>query len=93
MRFRWDSAKALANEHKHGVSFRQAATVLRDPLSTTYPDPEHSRGEQRYVTIGMSAQGEILVVSHAEVEQDEEIRIISSRKATRPERRFYEEAK
>ena len=92
MQFRWDPAKAVANEQKHGVSFREAATVLRDPLSTTFPDPEHSHGEQRYLTIGMSAEGRLLVVSNTEPGY-EELRIISARPATRAERRFYEDGK
>ena len=91
MRFRWDSTKAAANDRKHGVSFREAATALRDSLSATYPDVDHSQAEPRYLTIGVSGQGKVLVVSHAEGEDDEEIRIISARLATRRERRFYEE--
>jgi len=63
--------------------------VLEDPLSTTFPDPEHSRGEQRYVTIGRSRLGKTLVVAHTE--QGDTIRIVSARRATRRERRFYEE--
>jgi uncharacterized DUF497 family protein len=89
MNFRWDPRKAIANTRKHGVTFREAATVLRDPLSTTFPDEAHSQDEQRYVTIGMSSEGKILVVAHTE--SDEEIRIISARRATKAERRFYEE--
>ena len=89
MNFRWDPKKAATNERRHGVTFREAATVLRDPLSTTFPDLGHSQDEQRYLTIGLSADGQLLVVSHTE--SDEEIRIISARRATKPEHRFYEE--
>lgn len=89
MTFTWDPRKDAANHRKHAVRFREAATVLRDPLSTTYPDPVHSRGEQRYVTIGRSKLGRTLVVAHAE--RADTIRIISARPATSRERRFYEE--
>lgn len=90
MRFDWDERKATANLAKHAVSFNEAGTVLADTLSWTYPDPKHSRSEQRWITIGVSETGRVLVVSHAD--EDEEVtRIISVRPATRKERRFYEE--
>lgn len=89
MILRWDPAKEIANQQKHGVSFSEAATVLNDPLSTTFPDPEHSRGEQRYVTIGMSIALRVLVVAHTD--DGRAVRIISARRATRKERGFYEE--
>ena len=89
MTFTWDPRKDARNQRKHGVGFREAASVLEDPLSTTYPDPAHSRGEQRYVTIGRSRLGRALVVAHTE--QGDTIRIISARPATRRERRFHEE--
>ena len=89
MTFTWDPAKDAVNQRKHAVGFREAASVLEDPLSTTYPDPAHSRGEQRYVTIGRSKLGRTLVVAHAD--RGDTIRIISARPATRRERRFYEE--
>ncbi len=89
MRFTWDPRKDERNRRKHGVGFREAASVLEDPLSTTYPDPAHSRGEQRCVTIGRSRLGQTLVVAHTE--QRDTIRIISARPATHHERRFYEE--
>jgi hypothetical protein len=73
----------------HGVDFREAATVFDDSLSTTFPDVDHSVGERRFLIIGMSAPGRILVVSHTET--GDTIRIISARTATRRERRFYEE--
>jgi hypothetical protein len=89
LNFEWDSKKADANLQKHGTSFHDAATVFGDPLSTTFPDPDRSRGEARYVTIGASKNGALLVVSHTE--RDDAIRIISARPATRHERKFYEE--
>ena len=90
MTFTWDPRKDESNQRKHRVGFREAASVLEDPLSTTYPDPTHSRAEQRYVTIGRSRLGKTLVVAHTE--RGNTIRIISARAATRRERRFYEEA-
>ena len=89
MTFSWDPQKDALNQRKHDVAFAEAASVLEDPLSTTFPDPGHSRGEQRYVTIGRSRLGKTLVVAHTE--QGDTIRIVSARRATRRERRFYEE--
>lgn len=85
--FVWDADKASQNLRKHKVAFDEAVTVFRDPLSITVPDPDHSVEEERYIDIGMSDKGQILVVVYAEVNL---IRIISSRKATRSERRQYE---
>ncbi len=89
MTFSWDPHKATANLKKHGIDFREGATVLEDFLSTTFPDDAHSSPERRFVTIGKSAAGRLLVVVHTEV--GDTIRIISARKATRREQRFYEE--
>ena len=89
MAFAWDPVKDTANRRKHRVDFHEAATVLEDNLSTTFPDPDHSRDEQRYVTIGRSTRGRTLVVAHAD--RGDTIRIISARRATRRERRFHEE--
>lgn len=89
MLFEWDRAKAAANLRKHRVSFREASTVLQDPLSTTFPDPA-SASEQRFVTIGTSALGRLLVVAHTD--RGETMRLISARRATRRERGFYEQA-
>ena len=90
MTFRWDPKKAEANRKKHGVDFREAATVFDDPLSVAFPDPDHSVGEARFLIIGMSALGRVMVVSYTEVPADI-IRIINARAATSSERRFYEE--
>ncbi len=89
MDFEWDPAKAAANASKHGVSFAEAATVLGDPLSWTFPDPDHSQTEYREITIGQSADGRTLVVCHTD--REGKCRIISARNATRAERSFYEE--
>ena len=87
--FEWDEDKAQANVQDHGVTFDEAATVLLDPLASTIPDPDHSLGEERYLTIGLSTQGRLLVVSYTE--RQGRFRLISGRLATRRERRTYEE--
>jgi len=87
--FVWDPRKAAANVRKHGVGFREAATALEDPLSTTFSDEAHPGDEQRFITIGMSSQSRLLVVAHTETAKM--IRVISARRATRRERLFYEE--
>lgn len=89
MEFEWNPSKAELNIEKHGVSFQEAATIFNDPLSITFPDPDHSIGENRYVIIGTSRFGQLLVVAHTD--RGEKVRIISARKATRQEKRFYEE--
>ena len=89
MQFEWDQAKAADNVAKHGVSFEEAATALRDPLSTTGLDPNHSVDEERFITFGISTRGRLLVVAHTD--RDDIIRIISAREATRRERTIYEE--
>ena len=89
MHIEWDAAKAANNLRKHRVSFEEASSVFYDPLAVTGADPEHSEGEKRLITFGMSPAGQLLVVSHTE--RDEAIRIISARMATRSERRIYEE--
>jgi uncharacterized DUF497 family protein len=87
--FEWDPRKARVNLAKHGVSFEEASTVFGDPLSLTIPDPEHSQAEQRYVTMGTAFSSKLLVVVHTE--RGDNIRIISARRASRRERRSYEE--
>lgn len=88
MRFVWDPAKAEQNFTRHGVSFHEATTVFGDPLAGTIPDPDHSVGQERFVTLGQSSAGQLLVVCH--VEEGDIIRIISARRATPHERRDYE---
>jgi uncharacterized DUF497 family protein len=87
--FEWDSAKAAENGAKHGVSFEEASTALRDPLSVTGLDPDHSIGEERFITFGVSSRGRLLVVAHTD--REDIIRIINARQATRIERKVYEE--
>jgi uncharacterized DUF497 family protein len=91
VRFEWDEDKAALNAAKHGVSFLEAATVFGDRLSETFDDPKHSAEEQRFVIIGTSGRGRILVVAHTD--DGETVRIISAREPTRGERKFYEEGK
>lgn len=88
MRFEWDSEKAADNLRKHRVSFDEAATAFFDPLSMTVHDPDHSVGEHRYITMGASSGGSLLVVAHTEVGST--IRIISARLASASERQRYE---
>ncbi len=86
--FEWDPDKAAANLSKHEVAFEEAATVFGDSLSLTAYDPSHSQDEDRYITMGTSADGRLLIISHTD--RDERIRIISARKATGRERKAYE---
>ena len=91
MKFEWEPQKADSNGKKHGVSFQEAATVLSDALSVTYYDPDHSAKEHRFITIGTSRSGRLLMVAHTD--RGDNVRIISARKTTRRERRYYEEGK
>jgi uncharacterized DUF497 family protein len=86
--FEWDPEKDRANQSKHGVSFAEASTVFGDPLAQTVPDPRHSEGEFRYITIGSSSSGRLLVVAHTD--RGERIRLITAREAESRERRDYE---
>jgi uncharacterized protein len=87
--FEWDPVKARQNRRKHRILFQEAATIFGDALAVTYPDPDHSASEQRFITIGTSSAGRVLIVAHAD--RDENIRIISARKTTQNERENYEE--
>jgi uncharacterized protein len=87
--FEWDPRKAAQNRRKHRVSFHEAATVFGDPLAVTYDDPDHSIVEERFITVGMSDAGRLLIVAHAD--KADNIRIISARKMTLGERKQYEE--
>jgi uncharacterized DUF497 family protein len=86
----WDADKARANAAKHGVTFEEAATVFGDPLELTILDPTHSVGENRYVSVGTSATGRLLVVGYTE--SGSKIRVIFARRATMREQHDYEEA-
>lgn len=89
MRFEWDDNKARTNAAKHKVTFEEAATVWTDPFALIAPDPEHSTEEMREWIIGTSYLQKVLIVVYTV--RDENIRIISARKATRNERSRYEE--
>ena len=88
--FEWDKNKAKSNLVKHGVSFEEASTVFGDPLSLTVPDPSHSQAEDRFIILGHSHQRKLLVVVHTE--RGDNIRVISARRASRKERKTYEES-
>ena len=88
MKFEWDDQKAFRNLQKHGIGFEEASSIFQDPFSATGSDPDHSVGEIRWITFGVSDRGRLLVVAHTE--RKNTIRIISARKATKPERRIYE---
>lgn len=87
--FEWDPRKAEENLRKHGVSFEEACTAFADPLAMLAADPDHSAEEQRYILLGMSKRGSLLVVAFGE--RPPRTRLISARRAIRRERREYEE--
>jgi uncharacterized protein len=87
--YEWDEDKARTNLRKHQVSFLEGATVFNDQFVATRPDPDHSLAEQRYIAIGRSVHGRILVVVFTE--RGDKLRLISCRKATPRERKVYEE--
>ena len=88
LQFEWDEAKAVANERKHGISFEEAITVFGDLRAITIFDVEHSKAEDRFINLGLSTSGRVLVVVYTE--RSLCIRIISCRRATSTERRQYE---
>jgi uncharacterized DUF497 family protein len=89
MEFEWDEDKAAANLAKHGVSFEEARAAFDDPLYVDFYDPDHSSEEHRYIIIGESRQGRLLVVSYTE--RGDVTHLISAREVTRSEREAYEE--
>lgn len=91
MIFEWDENKNLINQRKHGVSFEEVKTVFEDTCAILFDDPDHSEYEERFLIIGMTAAKGICIVSHCYRGADEIIRIISARKATKSERRVYED--
>jgi len=88
MLFDWDEEKAKSNLAKHGTSFDEATSVFDDPLFLTFADPEHSLQEQRFLIMGESARGRLLVISYTDCKDI--TRLISVRPATRKERKAYE---
>ncbi|MDH5537604.1 MAG: BrnT family toxin [Betaproteobacteria bacterium] len=91
LRFAWDPTKSAANRRKHGVTFAEAESVFADDHALLIDDPDHSHAEDRFVLLGLSAKLRVLVVVHCYREDDALIRIISARKATKPEQRRYNE--
>jgi uncharacterized protein len=89
MDFEWDPAKASQNLRKHKVSFKEASTVFGDALSVTFADPDHSVVERRFVTIGTTVKGRVIMVAHTH--RGERVRIISARPLTQGERSAYED--
>lgn len=89
MEFVWDDDKAKSNRTKHGVSFEEAKAVFVDPLYIVFEDPDHSIGERRYIIMGESNQRRLLVVGYTD--EEDLVRVITARPATRHERRAYEE--
>lgn len=91
LHFEWDESKNRANRRKHHVWFEEARAVFDDPFARVFFDPEHSEAEDRFVILGMSSAGRLLVVVHCHRKDDSVVRIISARRATKPEGRTYEE--
>jgi len=88
VRFEWDRKKAATNFKKHKVSFDEAVTVFYDPLSATFNDPDHSIGEERFITIGYSSSSRLLVVTYTE--RGAAVRLINARPASAKEKRRHE---
>lgn len=91
MRIVWDPRKAASNLKKHGVAFEEAATIFGDPFAMTFPDPDHSYDEDRFLTFGLSMRGRAIVASHAGT--SDTIRLISVRQMTAREQRDYERSR
>lgn len=88
MKFEWDHTKAENNERKHELSFQEASTCFGDALALTFPDPDHSDNEDRFITFGRTITGKHVIIAHTD--RDDAIRIISARPMTSLERRTYE---
>ena len=90
MKYVWDENKAASNQKKHGVTFAEAQSVFYDSCALLISDPDHSEAEERFILLGLSSVPNMLVVCHCYRENDEQIRIISARKATKKETVQYE---
>ncbi|WP_349257012.1 BrnT family toxin [Salinisphaera sp.] len=90
IKFEWDVAKAQSNVKKHGVSFEEAKSVFYDEYARQFFDDGHSVSEERFIMLGLSDRSRVLVVCHCERAQGQSIRLISARKATANERKYYE---
>lgn len=91
--FQWDQSKNKANIKKHKISFEEAKTVFYDENARLIPDPEHSITEERFIILGFSNKLKLLIVVHSYKESDDVVRIISARKATKSESKYYYEVK
>ena len=89
MNYEWDENKNKINQSKHGISFEEACSVFDDNRALVIPDPDHSEDEERFVILGMSELLNLLVVCHCYRDNDNTIRIISARKATKTEAGYY----
>jgi len=89
-RFEWDDRKSAANQQKHGISFEEASTVFYDEHALLIDDPDHSAEEERFILLGLSSAVRVVVVCHCYRESASTIRIISARRATKPERSEYD---
>ena len=91
LEFIWDDNKNISNQKKHGISFEEAKSVFSDELARLVPDPEHSKGEERFILMGISKKFRVLTICHCGIDSDT-IRIISARKADKKERKQYEDS-
>jgi uncharacterized DUF497 family protein len=91
LKFGWDETKNKTNHQKHGVWFEEAQTVWADPSAVEFFDPEHSKDEDRFIRIGYSTRSRLLLVVFCELDDAEQVRIVSARKATTKERKQHEE--
>ena len=87
--FEWDEIKNAANIVKHGISFEEACSVFNDSRALLIPDPDHSDNEERFIILGLSSRLNMLVVCHCYRNNEQSIRIISARKATKTECKYY----
>jgi len=93
IQFEWDETKNIANQRKHGIAFEEAKTVFYDERARLIADPDHSKNEDRFVLLGLSRTLRLLIVVHLYRKNDEIIRIISARKATKNESKNYQRRK
>ena len=91
IRFDWDKNKAKINLVKHKISFEEAQSVFDDDSARLIPDPDHSEDEERFILLGLSCSLKVLIVVHCYKDKENIIRLISARKATKPESKIYKE--
>ena len=89
MKYEWDDNKNEINKQKHRISFEEASTVFEDEQALVIPDPDHSEDEERFIILGLSEMLNMLVVCHCYRDNEQTIRIISARKATKTEAKYY----